>query len=163
MSGDNPFEVSPDGYGDRSGYDRGVVTAEVSTRTIELLNQTRPWVQLIGILLWIGTVIIAFVAVFGVIGAIMAGHAGGFFIAAIQVVVLFVYGLLARSLTTYASHINRLNVSERIEDLEEAVASQKTFWKTVGIITVIYLIMIIVIVGLSLAGATFFMRWLERA
>ena len=33
MSVDNPFEVSSGSYGDRSGKDRDVVAAEVSTRT----------------------------------------------------------------------------------------------------------------------------------
>ena len=77
MSNDNPFEVSSGSYGDRSGVDRDASSAEVSRRTIELLNQTRPWVQLIGVLMWIGVVLMALVTIFLVGAALMGGGLGG--------------------------------------------------------------------------------------
>ena len=128
MSGDNPFEVSSDGYGDRSGYDRGVVTAEVSTRTIELLNQTRPWVSLIGILAWIGTALLVFVILGSAGMALAAGQPGMMLSAGVYLIMALIYGYIAKSLTGYARRISRLNVSERVEDLEDALESQKNFW-----------------------------------
>lgn len=162
MSSDNPFEVSPDGYGDRSGHDRGVVTAEVSTQTIELLNQTRPWVLLIGILLWIATVIVGVFSVIAIIGAILDQRADTLIIGVIYVIAVLIYALMARSLTRYAGSISRLNMSERIVDLEEAIAAQKTFWKIMGIITLINLIIVLLVVLLAFAGATFFMRLIQQ-
>ena len=155
MSGDNPFEVSSDAYGDRSGFDRGTVTAEVSTRTIELLNQTRPWVSLMGVLLWIGTVLMAIGSAFAVIAGLAAGQVGMVFIGGLYVVFTVVYGYLARSLTGYASRINRLNASERVEDLEDAIESQKNFWRTVGILTLVGIILYIGIIVMAFAGVAF--------
>lgn len=155
MSGDNPFEVSSDAYGDRSGYDRGVVTAEVSTRTIELLNQTRPWVSLMGVLLWIGTVLMGIGSVFVILGGLMAGQFGMFFIGGLYIVFTVVYGYLARSLTGYAGRINRLNASESVADLEDAIESQKNFWRTVGILTLVGIVLYIVFIAMMLAGFAF--------
>ncbi|MBI1313216.1 hypothetical protein GC176_18140 [bacterium] len=155
MSGDNPFEVSADAYGDRSARDRDVITAEVSSRTIELLNQTRPWVSLMGVLLWIGTVLIAVGSIMALIGGLMAGQGGMIFIAAIYIALGLAYGYLAKSLTGYAARINRLNASESVGDLEDAMECQKNFWRAVGIITLAGILLYIVIIAMVFAGFAF--------
>lgn len=155
MSGDNPFEVSSDGYGDRSGYDRGVVTAEVSTRTIELLNQTRPWVSLIGILAWIGTALLVIVILGSAGMALAAGQPGMMLIAVMYVIMALIYGYIAKSLTGYAKRISRLNISERVEDLEDALEAQKNFWKAIGIITLLVILMYVGLLLLAFAGVAF--------
>jgi hypothetical protein len=156
MSSDNPFEVSSDSYGDRSGVDRDASTAEVSSRTIELLNQTRPWVQLIGVLMWIGVVFAAlgtlgvtFMALRagGIVPGLIGGGLYGFF--------TFVYWLMAKSLTGYAKRINNLNSSESIRDLEDALEAQKVFWKTVGIVTLVTILIYIGMIVLFFLGMGF--------
>jgi hypothetical protein len=111
---DNPFEVSAGSSGDRSGPDRGTVVAEVSARTVEILNQTRPWVLLMGILMWIGTVIAALATVFMVIMGLSTQQTMLVVMSVVYVLVTLVYGVMASSLTTYASKINRLNSSESV-------------------------------------------------
>ena len=157
MSGDNPFEVSPDGYGDRSGRDRGVVTAEVSTRTIELLNQTRPWVSLIGVVFWLITALYVIFALFAFVGVALAGQAAGaaLVVAVVYGIVGLIYGYLAKSLTGYASRINRLNGSERVEDLEDAMEAQKNFWRLSGILLLVSIVLALVVIGLMFAGVAF--------
>lgn len=155
MSDDNPFEVSSDAYGDRSGYDRGSAGVEVSLRTIELLNQTRPWVSLMGGLLWISTVLIGIGSLMALAGAAMSGQATLIVIAGLYVLTAVVYGYLARSLTGYSSRINRLSASESVQDLEDAIESQKNFWRAIGIITVVVLLLYVVFLILMFAGVAF--------
>ena len=152
MSVDNPFEVSSGSYGDRSGKDRDVVAAEVSTRTIELLNQTRPWVQAIGVLMWIGTVFLGIGAVFTVAASLMTQNTEFALFSILYVAMTLVYGALARSLTTYASRINTLNASEQVRDLEDALAAQKAFWRLAGIIMLVAIVVYVVILGLMISG-----------
>ena len=153
MSGDNPFGVSSDSYGDRSGRERSPVVAEVSPRTIEMLNQTRPWVQLMGVLLWIGTVLMGLGSIAVVFAALMSGQEIMVVVGALYVVGAIVYGVLAKSLTGYASRINSLRASERVDDLEDALESQKTFCKVCGIITLIGIVIYLLGIVLVVSGA----------
>ena len=153
MSNDNPFEVSSESYGDRSGVDRDASSAEVSRRTIELLNQTRPWVQLIGVLTWIG-VVCAALATIALVGlALAAGGVGpGLLMGALYGFITFIYWFIAKSLTGYASRINSLSASGSVRDLEDALEAQKNFWKTVGIITLVTILIYIVMIVLMVLG-----------
>ena len=156
MSNDNPFEVSLDSYGDRSGADRDASGAEVSNRSLEMLNQTRPWVQLIGVLLWIGTVLMAIAGLFGLFAAVIAGIGGAaMFQGIFMLIFVLIYGTLAKSLTGYAKAINKLNASESVHDLEDALESQKTFWRLSGIITLVVLLIYLVMFLLMIAGIGF--------
>lgn len=146
MSSDNPFEVSSDSYNDKSGVDRDASSAEVSRRTVDMLKQTEPWVRLIGVLMWIGVVLMAIGTaagiVFGITAdaglvAIIPGLLYGF--------VTVIYWMLAKSLTGYAKKISTLAKSESVVDLEDALEAQKTFWKIAGIMTLVTLVIYLVV------------------
>jgi len=63
-------------------------------------------------------------------------------------------------LSRYAGRISRLAASGAPSDLEDALRAQKSFWKYVGILTLVMMILyILVIVGvLIFAGASIFGR-----
>ena len=150
-------------YGDRSGVDRDASSAEVSRRTIELLNQTRPWVQLIGVLMWIGVVLMALVTIFLVGAALMGGGlGGGLVIGLLYGFITAVYWFMAKSLTGYAKRINALSASESVRDLEDALEAQKNFWKTVGIITLVTILIYIVAIVLMIAGVGIMQNMFQR-
>jgi hypothetical protein len=157
MSGDNPFEVSTSAIGDRSPRERDVMSAEVTTRTIEMLSQTRPWVQLIGVLMWIATVILAICSIVMIVLSFMGPNpnpvVGG--MGVIYLLVILVYWAFAKSLTSYASRINALKASESVADLEDALEAQKGFWRLAGIITVVFLLLYVVILVFAFSGAMF--------
>jgi hypothetical protein len=164
MSGDNPFEVSTSAIGDRSPRERDVMSAEVTTRTIEMLSQTRPWVQLIGVLLWIVTVILGIVSIVTIVlgfmardaNAVLVGMGIGYLIGTL------IYWALAKSLTSYASRINALKASESVGDLEDALEAQKAFWRLAGIITVVTLLIYVVIFVVAISGAAFLGNAMRR-
>jgi amino acid transporter len=113
-------------------------------------------VQLIGVLMWIGVVIAAVVTV-GLVGiALFAGGFGpGLFMGILYGFFTFVYWFMAKSLTGYAKRINNLSASESVRDLEDALEAQKNFWKTVGIITLVTILIYIVLIVLMFAGVAF--------
>ena len=155
MSGDNPFGVSKSAYGDRSESDRDTMVAEVTTRTIDMLNQTRPWVQLIGVLMWIGTVLLGVFGALSIFGALLTQNLAMILIAVLYIIITLIYASLARSLTTYSGRISQLRVSEKVRDLEDALEAQKNFWRLAGIITLVTLLAYLVILVLVISGAAF--------
>ena len=52
-------------------------------------------------------------------------------------------------LSKYEKSITRLSVSNRIEDLEQAIAHQRTFWKQMGVMILILLTLYLVTIALS--------------
>lgn len=52
-------------------------------------------------------------------------------------------------LSKYERSITRLVISNRIEDLEQAIAHQRTFWKQMGIMILIMLVLYLITIALS--------------
>jgi hypothetical protein len=152
MNDDNPYAVTPGSLEGYPVHDREATTGEVSARTIDILNQTRPWVRLMSILLWIGTVLVGFACVFMLGAGLLSLNPLLLFLTLIYVVGGVVYGVLAKALTTYASKIFDLNASGRVLDLEDALEAQKGFWKVIGIFTVVGIIIYFIVVAFMLSG-----------
>lgn len=161
MSDDNPFAVTS-GSLDDSRRDYDVTTAEVTTRTIELLSQTRPWVLLLGVLLWIGTVFLAIACVFAGGLGLITQNPTFLLMAVVYVLMTLVYGALARALTTCASKISQLVVSEKVRDLEDALEAQKTFWRLIGIITLVGIIIYVMVLIVMLSGMFMMGNMMQR-
>ncbi len=119
------------------------------------LKETRPWVMFMAILGFIGA---GFMGIGGlsmiVVGAISGSamkEAGGMgvgmllLMSLIYLLAAFVYVYFSILLLRYASSINNLVDTEKTRYLEEALLRQKTFWKGVGIMTIIGL-------GLTIIG-----------
>lgn len=153
MSTDNPFEASSETYGSRPAVDRDASSAEVSARTIELLVQTRPWVRLIGVVMWIMVVLMVLGSIFMIGLAVVSGQAEMFIAGPVYFVMAIIYGFLARWLNVYANRINSLSISESLSDLESALEGQKNFWRLAGIVTLVVLVIYALIIVLAVAAA----------
>jgi hypothetical protein len=81
--------------------------------------------------------------VIGIMGTVM-----GLFILGMALLVFFPALYLAR----YASRIAQLRGSGRVEDLEAALEAQKSYWKFIGILTVIWLVFYFVMMLLQIIG-----------
>jgi len=139
----------------------GMGGAQPSERTMQLLMQTRPWVKLISILMFIGIGFMLLGAVFlFVAGAAMFDSpAQGVAMGGVYAVMAAFYFFPARFLMRYASHIQAFARDGTTEQLDDALEAQKSFWKFVGIIaaivTAIYAVIFIVAIaagGLSFLG-----------
>lgn len=133
-------------------------SATVPPSLIELLAQTRPWVRLISVLIFVGMGL-------GLLGTLVAvttmgtraGMPGGVVSAGMLIPMIFVLALeipAAMFLWQYASRIRQLQNGGGMPSLEEALSRQKSFWKYVGILTVVMLgLYALAILGAGMFGA----------
>jgi hypothetical protein len=139
----------------------------LTPRAQQYLDETRPWVRFISILTFVmagfmllgGLGLLAFTVLGGLaardrlgIGA-LGGAIGGGLLASVYVVMALVYLAPGTYLFRYASAIARLRATASGGALEDALKHQKSFWRFVGIITVISFVLALVamVVGVVVA------------
>jgi hypothetical protein len=135
----------------------GSETCQVTPRSLELLRLTRPWVLTMSILMFIG---VGFMLV-GALGMLIIGIMGrgrdaaiGFGAAAGYIAIAALFSLPPFFLAKYSSRIRNLMRLRRAVDLEEALEAQKSYWKCLGITTIVlvalYIVGIVVVIIVSL-------------
>ena len=131
---------------------------DVSQEVVEILRKTKPWVRFISVLGFIGLALMLLGALAGMAMSAKAGFGPVLIQLAAMLVVALIQFPALLFLSRYASRIGNLVNSGHPQDLEDALAAQKSFWKYVGILTVVVIILyILVFVGaLLFAGATAF-------
>ena len=113
----------------------------VSAEAVELLRRTKPWVRLFSVLGVLGIVMMALGAVamilvsFGPFHTLPAAARLG--VGALYFALAFVYVPPVVFLHRYASRIRDLVDEPTSRNLEEALRSQKSFWKYLGVLTVV--------------------------
>ena len=145
-----------------AGGDLADLSGGVHPLVLAELRGTRPWVRFLSVLMWI---VVAFM-ILAIIGQIMFGTvmmqmAGVKEVgAAYTVMVTVIYGFATLlvlyptlKLSKYASGITRLVQSRSSTDLAAALAEQRRFWKFHGIITLIYLSLVVLAIVLALLFA----------
>lgn len=137
---------------------------EVAEEVVAILRSTKPWVRFLAVLGFIGLFLLVMgslaimVLPMGPMGSMPIGpRIGAAFVYLLMGLVQFPAVLF---LNRYAGRIARLAASGAPMDLEDALRAQKSFWKYVGILTLVMMILyILVIVGvLIFAGASFLGR-----
>ncbi len=136
----------------------GTITPRIHTA----LAQTRPWVLFLAILGFIGGGLVVLVGL-GMLGMSVAGGGAGMDagIGAVQAVVFLVmstiYLVPSYYLLRYGQQIGRFLRSSGTHELETALIAQKSFWKLIGILTLVfmalYAVLIVVAVVVGIASA----------
>ena len=133
----------------------------------KFLNQTRPWVRFLSIMVFIGaafTLLGGFMVIlvgltgnfFGAgSGAFDQLPGGGFALGLIYMVMAVLYVPPGIFLSRYASAIKNLESTPTSQGFERALKYQKSFWRYIGIFTVIGLIVLAAALAFSLAVALF--------
>jgi len=127
------------------------------------LQRTRPWVMMIGIIGFIGAGFMALAAIVMVIVGI--AQSGGYardeeILAMVGLglgYLLFaaLYFVLAAQLVGYGRRIGLATRSGRTDHVEEAIDGQRKFWKTFGIITIVFIGLMLLIFTIALVVAVF--------
>jgi hypothetical protein len=129
----------------------------LSTLVLEHLKLTRPWVQLLAVLGFLGSglMVIAglMMTVLGSTGAFKAsdnpfGAAFGAGLGVVYILIAFLYIMPSIYLMRYARSIKALLASPRVPGLEEALGHQKSFWRFVGICAAV----VLGLYGIALVG-----------
>lgn len=162
--------------GDRLGGEETMAT-DVGTETPEsilltangrkFLNQTRPWARFLSIMVFIGAAFTLLgglmVILVGLTGNLFGTESGafdqlpggGFALGLIYMVMAVLYVPPGIFLSRYASAIKYLESTPTSQALERALKYQKSFWRYIGIFTVIGLIVLAAVIAFSLAIALF--------
>jgi hypothetical protein len=138
----------------------------VSELAVELLLQTRPWVQLISVLCLLGCLFMIagglLVFVVGIAGSLTKTQTDTPFPAWLGLVYVPLAGIYVYpgiKLWTYATAISRLRMSRAAVDLENALRQQKSFWKYSGIAALVLIALyILLLAGLAIVGVTAAMK-----
>ena len=124
------------------------------------LKQTKPWTKLISI---IGFIYVGFMIIFGIGGSFMFSRFGSSnsFPSSITLTVIYLllgilYFFPCLFLFRFSSSIGRLLEGGGAAEMEEALVNQKSFWKFVGILAIISIIMAIVGIIAAVAIPLFF-------
>jgi hypothetical protein len=140
----------------------------VSPAAISLLRQTKPWVKLFSVLLYIGVGLIVLASVATLIALFSAaasssgsrggrGEGLGVFLGVVQLVIMFgmaaMYYFPATFLGRYAARIDKVVQQGRRQDFEAALRAQMTFWKFIGIATLVLMGIYAVIFVLAFMAA----------
>lgn len=141
-------------------------SSAVSEEVVSLLRSTKPWVRFLSVLGFLGLALlvmgcIAILALPMGMGAMGSLPMGPRIAAALAYLLMGFLQLPAvLYLNRYAGRIARLVASGDPMDLEDALRAQKSFWKYVGIFTLVMMILYALAIAgvLIFAGAAFFGR-----
>jgi len=131
--------------------------AAVPSEVVETLRQTKPWARLLAVLgfIGIGFMVLASLAMLAFESSMKIGLPRGFGVG-MMVVYLFMAGIqlpAALFLNRYASRIGDLLDSQAPSDLQEALVAQKSFWRYIGILTLIVMCIYVLIIAFAVVGA----------
>jgi hypothetical protein len=112
---------------------------------VQLLRETRPWVRFLAGYGFVVSVLLLLGALGSMVYAVITpGRVGGLVGIAVAYALISVVTLVwAFPLYRYASSIRQVEAGGRERAVEEALASQKDFWRIAGILTVTWLVVLI--------------------
>jgi hypothetical protein len=140
----------------------------------QYLDQTRPWVKFMSIMIFISSAVMIVAAILmvtvglgprfipqgqGRLGSIGAmGFIGNLAAAFFYILLAILYVVPGVFLWRFAGAIKILEMSRSPQALEEALGNQKSFWRYVGILTIVGLIFAAALIAMSLVFLILFMR-----
>ena len=144
----NPYQAPAGGFG---GAIQATAAGTVTAKTVEMLRQTRPWVRFLAILGFIfAGLMLAIGVIGGIVGLATDGPTG--LIVLLYVPLALIYLLPSVYLNRYAGRIRDFEANPRLEQLDGALEAQKSFWRFVGILMVVVLVLYLLIaVGIIVA------------
>ena len=161
-----PMDHVPGMNADSAATDGGTPTASLTPLAQQYLDQTRPWVRFMAILIFVSVGLMALVGISMLLVAVLGGFramgdggpgplgsAAGFGVMALVYVLLaLVYVAPGLYLSRYATAIKRLNANSTAASLEDALKHQKSFWRFVGILSAIGIAVAVVVVVLGIVA-----------
>ena len=154
----------------------------MTERVIGALRGTKPWVQFLSVMIWIGAIFMILAGllmmVFGMAGPAMAqseplnipeiyepdyssagfaasapmGGGINFIIGLVYMALALLYIYPATRLWKYGDRIGKLITTRDVVCLEDALEAQRSFWKFVGVITLIMIVLQVMAFGFAVVG-----------
>jgi hypothetical protein len=128
-----------------------VVTPEI----LEAMVQTRPWVLFVSVIGFVLAAICLLAAVgtfaFGTFAAVRFGGTG--LLAIIYVMAAAFYGISSLWLWRYAASIKLMREGYGVHALTDALRHQRSFWRLVGVLTLVFVALNLVMFAIGFASA----------
>jgi hypothetical protein len=144
MSSENPYTTPNSTPHDGPS---GGGTSNVSAAIVESLRGTRPWVTFLSILGFVGAGLLALMGLFMMTMGATLGRmnaTGAVWLGLFYVVFSAVYVYPSLTLFRYGRAIGSLLSSGAQADLESAIGLQRSFWKFVGMVTALGIVLYVV-------------------
>jgi hypothetical protein len=154
--------VSPDDAPARmSGDDGSSTLGSITPIMVAHLRATKPWARLVSMVGFVGSGLILLVGlILPFVGAFshnVGGAVGGIAMGIVYVLLGCLYFFPSLFLFRYASAIHRLLVTGDSESMELALSHQRSFWRFIGIATLVvlclYAVALVVIVIVAVGSA----------
>ena len=137
------------------------ISTEIDSRILDTFKATKPWVRFIAVLgfISIGLMVCGALIIIGL--SIMASGIGemnfiqGVAIGCVYLFIAALYALPSVALWKYGSAIKNLINKGNLESLLRTIDSQRSFWKIVGIIIMVWLVLSVISVGFLLVLGVF--------
>ncbi|SKB04122.1 hypothetical protein SAMN02745166_03980 [Prosthecobacter debontii] len=140
------------------GSTHGTAVEGVPAEAIVQLQRTKPWLRLIGVVMWIavglmllGALGVVAAAAIGA-GEMMKGQTGAFGgvpligVAVLYALMSLIYIYPTVKIWKYGTCIGRLSQSRNPEDLVAALNQQRAFWKFAGILLILMILLYVVVI-----------------
>ena len=143
----------------RDPYAAPQSSIEISEGIVDALRSTRPWVLFIAILLGLCTLAMfgggAVIALGGVLGVAAGGSEGVVLLgmAVFYMLLGCVYVLPAWWLVSYFRAIGGVVAFQDTEHVERALLAQRNFWRGVGVLTILAMLVYFAAVGIFMFAA----------
>lgn len=143
--------LSSDSYGD-DAIDHDA--ERINQETLDKLGGTRPWVLFLSIL---GFILTGLYALMTVGALVMGGRMGGAGSPFLMIVLLYsvsalIYFFLSLFLFKYSTRIGEFTRTGHINHLNDALAQQLAFWRLVGILAAIGVVLILLALMFAIIG-----------
>lgn len=128
----------------------------VTPLMIDHLRATKPWVRFISIAMFVGSGFMILVGIAMMFMPAMGGRAGagfGAMIGIFYILLSLIYIVPAYFLYQYASSIKDLLNDGGDVAMENALGNQKSFWRFVGILTLVIIAIYVLAIGVMILSA----------
>lgn len=128
--------------------------SQVGQGVVNLLKQTKPWVRFLSVLGFVLCGFMVLAGVFSVFAGLTSGQGQMLAAGLLYVLMTILYFVPSMLLGQFATAIGKLGQSGTEDDLQEAMERQKSFWKFVGIMTLVVMgLYLLAIVAMFFFGA----------
>lgn len=125
-------------------------TIDAPPIVVEHLRCTRPWVKFCSLAGYITSgflILIAAVTVRGMMGRY--SMLAMILIGSFYLILAILFTIPSMRLSRYEKSITLLEVSHRLDDLEQAIAHQRAFWRQMAIMILLMLVIYLITIGFS--------------
>lgn len=163
MTEHNPYQAPLSAFDEMPRRELPPPGVHHTPEMMEALRATRPWVLFLGILGFVGAGFMVLGGLFFLFAMLAAATGGGssatgvgqaVLVAAMYVFFGGVYALFAWLLIRYSGAIGRFLATDATEHLEQALDSQRVFWKVSGIVAIVSMVLsFLAVIAVAVVGA----------